>query len=79
MSFQARADRRRPLRVSFNQDHKPYQSYLSRSFTLTTERQIYTVEMTMAAPTDQQSRIESDLGGATGAIWLDEISLQLVE
>lgn len=79
LTFQAHADRRRPIRVSFNQDHDPYQSYLSRSFNLTTERQMYTMEMTMTSPTDPQSRIEFDLGGAKGTIWLDEISLQLVE
>lgn len=75
LTFEARANSRRKIRVSFNQDHSPYSSYAEKYFELSTEKKEFIFEMKMSEDTDNASRIEFDFGDQTGTVWLDNVSV----
>jgi beta-glucanase (GH16 family) len=77
ITFEAWASRKRTIRLGFNQNHPPFESYGSRSFRLTKARKQYEFTVVMARESDPLSRLELDFGDTGGMVWLDNVSVKV--
>jgi poly(3-hydroxybutyrate) depolymerase len=81
VKFDAYATSPRKLQANVEQDTSPWASYLPalKEFDLGTSKTTYSYVFTMTAPTDSNSRITFNAGAATGALFLDNVSIQTVD
>lgn len=76
LKFKARSNVNKfPLRAGFNQNHEPYKSYYSKIFEIDRDFKEYSLEFKMTEETDNNSRVEFDLGSKMGGIIIDDVSL----
>ncbi len=74
VSFDARAVESRSIAVSMNQNYDPWNSYFNQEFTLGTDNQTFTFEFTMEEASDENSRLEFDLGISDADVYIDNVS-----
>ncbi|MDO5575597.1 MAG: carbohydrate binding domain-containing protein, partial [Fibrobacter sp.] len=77
VSFSAHASVNRPLEVNVEMNDDPWTSYLAapNEFDLTTSKEPYSFTFKMENPTDSTGRLSFNMGGATGTVFLDDISI----
>ena len=75
VTFRARADRQRDIRVGFSKAHKPWDGLgLNQEVELTSEWQSYEVDFVVMED-EENARIHFDLGGSKIGIELDDVTL----
>lgn len=81
VSFTGYASAARDLLVNLGMAQDPWTSYLSpvKSFSLSTAPKTYTFDFTMEAATDTNARFEFHFGLQTPQVFIDDVSLKLVE
>lgn len=80
-TFNAYASSARDLQVNVGMAQSPWTSYLTtlQSFPLTSTPKSYTFDFTMQAPTDTNARFEFHAGLQNPSVFIDNVSLKLVE
>ena len=73
ITFKAKASAPRTISLSVQKAASPYTTYLYKVHTLTTQVQTFTDEVTIN--TEDQAKLEFYLGGSTGSVWIDAISI----
>ena len=77
LRFRAKADAPRSIGVSAGLDQADWHNIgLNESPALTTEWKTFTYVFDCADPVPQHARIAWVIGGATGKVWLDQVSLE---
>jgi hypothetical protein len=78
LSFSAYSNSNRPIEVNIEMHNEPWTSYLNqvKNFELTSIKQDYTFQFNMANITDSNSRISFNAGGATGTVYIDDVSIK---
>lgn len=81
IDFDAYAPNARSLEVNVEKDTDPWTRYLPalQNISLTTTKTAYSFSFTMELSTDSTARISFNAGGATGALYLDNIRIAEVE
>jgi hypothetical protein len=74
LSFWAKSSVAGPIQLGLQENHSPWTVYKLTSFNLTTSWALYSVTYTQPT-TDPSAQYIINLGGITGNIWLDEMSM----
>lgn len=76
VTFDAWASAARSMAVAGNQNVSPWTTYGKDTVSLGTTKQSYVFDFTMQAASDPAARLEFDLGGVAGNVWIDNVSVQ---
>lgn len=81
VSFDAYAVSNRMLEINVEMKDDPWTGYLSEpiNIELTTSKKSYSFTFKMESPTDSSGRICFNMGGSTGTVFLDNITIQNVD
>lgn len=75
LSFDAYSESGRSINAALNMCTEPFTTYAKKAFSLTTQKTRYTLTFTMNEQTDNNARVEFDLGLSTADVYLDNVSL----
>ncbi|MFW6221787.1 MAG: carbohydrate binding domain-containing protein [Fibrobacterota bacterium] len=75
VSFDARADAPRTIKAKINQSVADWTTYHSTEHRLTTEHQTYTFDFTMDYPSDDNARVEFNLGLSDIDVYIDNVEV----
>jgi hypothetical protein len=79
LSFAAYADSSRDIFVKIGEDGGDYVQYFGEEFSLGTEKETITTTFTMEEATDENARMEFNVGLETSNVYIDNVSLSIVE
>ncbi|MFW6306081.1 MAG: glycosyl hydrolase [Bacillota bacterium] len=79
LSFDVYADSSRDMFLKVGEQGGEYQEYFGEEFTISSEEQTITKIFTMSYPTDENARIEFNIGLSTANVYIDNVSLSVVE
>lgn len=77
-SIEVRSSSDFPILVGLQKDASPWDSYFDYTFTADTAKRIVSYEFT-SKNTNLESVFRIDLGADTGTVWLDNVSLELID
>ncbi|MFW5996134.1 MAG: glycosyl hydrolase [Halanaerobiaceae bacterium] len=79
LSFSAYADSSRDIFVKIGEDGGDYLEYFGEEYTIGTSPETYSTNFTMDEETDENARMEFNVGLETSNVYIQEVTLSIVE